>query len=1021
MKTLRFRRARALATVALLALASACGGGSNDVELATPGATSKMHVITCNLGCSGPAEGSKTCATSDVFVNQTLAFEFNKPIDPQSIASGGLRLTNLQSGEAAPGLIEIDPSNPRRLTYRPSITLDDFGQLVPGFVAGEAYRMFVRGSGAGPRIRATDGSPNVTTIDCFVIASKGVLDLEPGAPQATVFIDVYDPLTNEVTSTLLADGQVDVPLTARVRVEFDQIMSASTLIELVGSTSPSVRVRFDEDGDTSTPNDQVPLPGQFAIDFDEKATRTQLVFAPNGPLPSAGTGPLTHRVVVEVGVNAKDIAGTALAAATKAVFTPLAVPIPTETVRETFQSDVPIALRSSSAVAEPLAVLPGGSLRGRVLPGVAGGNGELGDVVVRAGETLVLSTGPDVVTRFGPNFENGAVDAFGAPSIEPEEIVAYQVRAQVLVDAASAPSTAVVEVDDGVFEFASLVVQAGGVLTFEGDLPPRVFVRGELSIAGLVDVSGRSGGDHFSTNGLGGSGGPSRLAGGAGGDGGDRPDQPTGSQMLPTQGPTFRGFDHTAGSVVDPNGAAGVGRGGTGLGGGGGVKWPPTFPGPFVVNLGTLADASYLNILCAAVEVGAPGAGGTFASLGGNPFYSVPAQGFGIPPAPPAALPTSTVVTVDELELDPDRSGALVGGAGGGGGGAGIQGTTTNGIATNNCIPPGQFPIKQITGYLDASGGAGGSGGGALQLQSGRSIVISGLVDASGGNGAGIPFCVPVNDGCWTAPGGGGSGGALLLQTPLLSLFDATVVLDVSGGLGGVNGNTLSRGGSGGAGVVEVQAQPSLTVSSVQPRLAPTLGGAGQPLAMDVLEVEPFAPPTTGPGLLSGFTTCWIVPDAGLFGFSFVDDDTSASDPSQWIYSWNLVLELDTGELVNWRGDSGSITDEFDVDFETLVGRDLGTSPLVVRFQGVRANAAIQNKCTFDALDPIGGAEVDSVTPWLASPGELDTYWPGLVAQELADARRPNAMRMQVVFDPTAPFADRIVSVVEFTFEVQPR
>ena len=1010
-----------MAIAALLAFASACGGSSNDAELAVPGATSKMHVITCNLGCSGPAEGSKICSTSDVFVNQTLAFEFNKPIDPQSIASGGLRLTNLQSGELAPGLIEIDPSNSRRLTYRPSITLDDFGQLVPGFVAGEAYRLFVRGSGAGPRIRSTDGSSNVSTIDCFVVASKGVLDLQPGAPRASVYVDVYDPLTNEVTSSFLADGEVDVPLAARVRVEFDQTMSASSLIELVGNTSPSVRVRFDEDGDTSTPNDQVPLPGQFAVDFDEEQSRTQLVFVPNGQLPSAGTGPLRHRVVVEVGTNAVDIAGSALQAPVSAVFTTQAVPIPTEIVRETFQAVVPIAPRSSSAIAEPLAVLPGGSLRGRVLPGLAGGSGELGDVIVLEGETLVLSTGPDIVTRFGPNLVTGPVDAFGLTTSEPDEIVAYQVRAQVLVDAGVDASTAVLEVDDGVFEFASLDVRGGAVLTFEGDLPPRVFVRGEMSIAGRVDVSGRSGGEHFSTNGLGGSVGGSRIGGGAGGDGGDRPDQPAGSQMLPLQGPSFRGFDHPTGVVVEPNGVAGVGRGGTGSGGGGGVKWPPTFPGPFVINLGTLANASYLNLLCAAVEVGAPGAGGTYATLGGKPLYSVPSPAFGVPPAPPPAVPNNQIVTVDELELDPDRGGALIGGAGGGGGGAGIQGTTTNGVAANNCIPPGSFPVKQITGYLDASSGAGGSGGGALQLQSGRSIAITGLVDASGGNGAGFPLCTPVNDGCWMAPGGGGSGGALLVQTPLLSLLDATVVLDVAGGSGGVNGNTLSRGGAGGAGVIEVRAQPTLTAGGLLQHLAPALGGAGQPLVLDVLEVQPFSPPTIGPGLLTGFTTCWIVPEAGLFGYSFVDDDFSAMDPQQWSYAWNLVLELDTGELVNWRGDSGSITDEFDVDFETLVGRDLGSSPLVVRFQGVRANAPIQNKCTYDASDAFSGAEPDSLTAWLPSPGGLDTYWSGLVTQEIADARRPNALRMQVVFDPTAPFAERIVSVVEFTVEVQPR
>jgi hypothetical protein len=1025
MKSSRFLHLAVPALLTSALLLAGCGGPSNeDSTGVVTGATSSLHIISCSLGCSGPIDGTKSCTISDVFQNQTLTIEFNRPVDPNSVSLSSVRVTNFATGDVPPALVRVDPQNPRRVTYRPTIAIDDFGQYVPGFEAGEAYRVFVRGSGSGARIRATDGSPNITTLECFVVATKGLLDLQPGAPQASVFVDVLDGAGGSATS-FLADGSVDVPLASRVRILFDEIMDAATLIDVVNGTSPAVRVRFDEDGDTATPNDQVALPGTFAIDFDEVAGTTELLFLPNPSLPSAGTGAELHRVVVDVLTTARDLAGDALTEPVRAVFTPQALPIPPVSLVETFEDFVPIAFAASSAVPEPLAILPGGSLRGRVLPGIAGGSGRLGDLVVRGGQTVVLGTGPDLVSRFGARLETGAVDDQGFATLEPDEIAAYHVRTQVLdnyTTDGNAPGAAAIEVADGLFEFASLVVEPGGVLSFEGENPPRLFVRGEVLVAGTIDVSGRSAPEHFSTAGFGGSVGGTRLGGGGGGDGADRPDQPAGSQMLPTQGPSFRGFDHAPGAVVVADGAAGGGRaGGSEGGGGGGVRWPPVFPGPFVVNMGTLVNSSYLNLLCAAVEVGAPGAGGTYATVGSVGTYSTPAPAFGIPPAPPVAPVSPSVRTVDTLDLDPEVGGVLEGGAGGGGGGAGIQGTTTNGVAANNCIPSGAFPIKQITGYLDASGAAGGSGGGALALQSGRALAISGLLDASGGSGGSMPLCQPANDGCWAAPGGGGSGGALLLQAPRLTLSGAGASLDVSGGLGGVNGNTLSRGGNGGVGVVEVRTSEPIAEAAVLAELLPSLGGLGAPAVHDVLEIATFVPPAAGPGVLSGFTTCWIVPEAGLFGYDFAQDDVSDPDPAQWRFAWNLKVELDTGEVVDWRGDSGSITDEFDVDFATLVGNDLGSSPLVVRFQGVRANGPIQQPCTFDATAPLGVAEPDSITPWVESIGELDDYWPTVAAPEVADARRPNAFRVQFVFDPTAPYAERIVSVVQLAVEVQPR
>ncbi|MEP6866513.1 MAG: hypothetical protein ABJE66_38205 [Deltaproteobacteria bacterium] len=76
----------------------------------------------------------------------------------------------------------------------------------------------------------------------------------------------------------------------------------------------------------------------------------------------------------------------------------------------------------------------------------------------------------------------------------------------------------------------------------------------------------------------------------------------------------------------------------------------------------------------------------------------------------------------------------------------------------------------------------GSAGGGAIQISSRGSITVHGTVDASGSNGA---F---VEDGQQTlcggmSPLGGGSGGAILLEAPVVSLA-ATAILDAHGGDG---------------------------------------------------------------------------------------------------------------------------------------------------------------------------------------------------------------------------------------------
>lgn len=1032
-RTVDVQPLRAAALVPLiLAFLAGCGGpAAEDTSDAVPSSTSAMHLISCTLACNGPIAGPVGCTITEVFVNQSLSFEFNRPVNPASLSSSSLRVSKFSNDDVPPALIRIDPGNPRRVVYTPRVAFVDSGNVVPGFEAGESYRVVIRGVATGPRITSVSGSSNITSVDCFIVASKGILDLQPGPASAQVIVEEIAPATGQILDSYIADGAIDVELDSRIRIEFDQIMDAASIVNISEGTSPSVQVRFDKDGDVNTPADQVPLPGSFGVQFDDVAGTTALVFRPEPRLPSAGSNPLEiHRVVVNVGSSISDLGGELLTQSTSALFTPLAIDIPSVLSRDTFQGIQPINAGASSALAEPTAFVGGGGERGRVVPVLAGGSGRHGELFVRGGETVVLGTGPVLVSRFGPELTTRGVDAFGASTTDEDDIVAYEVRAQPIDDYmvdGVLPGELAVEVDDGVFEFASLVIDAGGRLVFEGTNPARLFVRGVCRVDGTLDAGGRDAVDQASTVGLGGDGGPDRVGAGAGGDGGDRPDQPAGSQLTSAQGPEFRGFDHPDGTPIVRDGAAGGGRGGAPPGtigaGGGGAAWPPMLPGPSIVQLGSIADTNYLNALCASVIVGAPGAGGSHVTSGTTAFWSVPSAAFGVPPEPPMAPIDSDLVRAFEVLLDPDRGGQLIGGAGGGGGGVGMQGTTTNGNPSNSCIPAGPFPLKRVTAYLDASGAAGGGGGGALQLHVGRMLSASGRISVAGGDGGGFPVCsVPnMSDHCWAAPGGGGSGGALLIQARELDLGTATDVFDVSGGSAGFNGNTLSAGGHGGVGMIHFELPVAPTPAEVAALLEPDVGGVGEPALADVILSAALSDPTTGPARRSGFTSCWLVPDGGLFGFDFVEDDLASSDPEEWILGWNARVELDTGEVVDWRGDSGPVTTDFGSDFETLVGSSLGSAPLVVRFQGIRFTSPVGFPCESDLTQIGGTSEPDSITPWVEHPSELNSYWALVAGQSLADLRRPNAVRAQFVIDPDAPFADRIVSVVEFEVLVQPR
>ena len=178
----------------------------------------------------------------------------------------------------------------------------------------------------------------------------------------------------------------------------------------------------------------------------------------------------------------------------------------------------------------------------------------------------------------------------------------------------------------------------------------------------------------------------------------------------------------------------------------------------------------------------------------------------------------------------------------------------------------------------------------------------------------------------------------------------------------------------------------------------------------------------SGPEGLSGAVSAWIQPAGKFFGLQFVADDFS--NPANPIFGWDFDIVLSTpgSQPFSYR-DASDPANPFGVSVESLLGTDLGgssPSPLVVRFQGVHANEPLANPTAVDLEDSASGIDPDSVTAWVRSPAELNTYWasalPGNPA--LALARQPNMVRFQVIFDGHAPLSGLLAGITNFGIDV---
>ncbi len=989
----------------VLAGAAGCGGGGGG----SSGFGSGMTIQSCSLSCSdsaGNPGAQVSCGVTNVKVNQEVRVTFSSPVDPITVTNNTFQMVELGTGKTPAGTFALDSRDARVLIYRPQLTFDSTGNPIFGLSEGRSYQLKVPGlvlDPLGPYIRNLVGTPNTTRLQCTLMAS-GIADPKPGRPRVAVTIDRvtgYDAngQPNAFQLNFPAPGATNVFRATPVRLVFDDVMNPATLANPVTGSSSFIRAFVDADGNLTTTNDRVRISGAFSVTIDQLSLRTTVIFTPSGGLPSAGSDALNLRkVVLDLSSQISDIGGQLLVNPGAIAFTSEQIPQDPLVVSEVFPDNSgEDAARSGS---------PWGN--GILAPGVGGGSGRLGDLIVAPGSVVELDTDSE-------DFSGLSLETFNPANVidRPVNLV----------------------ITDGIFEFARLRVDSGGVLRFKGSKPARLYVRGEAQVSGVIDVSGTSGRLQRSDFLAGGAGGASGPSGGAGGRGGSRPDGlafagtfnnvPIGGEPNPGVGPSNVRDPATYVFVNGQNGAgvlfpSTIAPGATLRGGGeGALAWPqPTAANPNVYMPQNPTDLGGLQTekaqLCQYLIAAASGGGGSNAIPGGLgqaiPFLPPSAPTTLAPPAPGGG---DLLVGALERTLSPDL-GLLRGGGGGGGGGAHLQLTQVNGTPTIDCSTPLSGVVLSVSSYVAHSSAGGGGGGGGLQFVAGRRILQTGVVDASGGDGGSGTFpprAIAPSD--LAQGGGGGAGGGVLMQAPLIQISGIPNRIVFSGGVGGDGSGQAfapvvpARGGRGSPGLLRMEAITPLVRAVELTKISPTASELsaqyGNAVTMeDIFSIDTWTPSTVAPSGWSGAQSCWVRPTGTFFRLLFADDSAGLG--------WDMRLRI-AGQAnpQSFRGTN----DLFPAPLEQVFGADFGTSPVVVRFQGARVTGALADPCAVvesGSASPLAGG---SLTDWVRHPSDLSNFH----GQE---ALTPNMFRFVILWDRSQPEFAQIESIEDLTVSIQP-
>ena len=361
--------------------------------------------------------------------------------------------------------------------------------------------------------------------------------------------------------------------------------------------------------------------------------------------------------------------------------------------------------------------------------------------------------------------------------------------------------------------------------------------------------------------------------------------------------------------------------------------------------------------------------------------------------APVLAAPDENNTGYAQRTLDWTQ-GFLLGGSGGGGGGLHPYDTRSNLGFSQSCPNPLDVAIAYAV-WRDHSGARGGDGGGALHIAAGKRIRINGIVELSGGDGVSSTGGSAVDPGRFAMPGGGGSGGALRVQAPVVQISPVAGRIDVSGGNGGAGSwSPTVFGGDGSMGLVRIETGVTVMAhEDVAESISPYLGDGTAPFdnldkSLDFLSVDSggFTAQTQRPDSICGSVSCWLELPPGFSTVEFAEDDLAGP-------GWDLDVIWQPGATesnVPYRADSATFgVGGFEAAFGNILGEaGLPGSPIVVRFQGARTSAALGNPCNVAITGASSEIISNSLTPWVDHPAKLN-------------GSASNIIRYTIMFDNT--------------------
>ncbi|MBI5852246.1 MAG: hypothetical protein HZB39_14625 [Planctomycetes bacterium] len=725
------RRLLVLSTVAAALVLPACSGGKTGASgsggSVTCGQQGSFCLVTCNLGCT--LTGG--CGITDIAQNQPLVFTFSRDVDPRTVDFTTFSLKTV-NGEEPVGQFVVENQT---VSFLPDVRIVQ-GQTFFGFAPNLDYILTLPGGpAAASAILSTSGERLQHDYTCTLRITRGVVDLDQRAPEATLATPA---------------STFNVPRDTPIILEFSELIDFSPFFNAIAGDEPiKYRVRRSRMSSGNilvcdTGSRVFSLQGAPRLVNDIVRSRTVASFTPQETLPPGAC------VEVEVTGRVTDLSGRSANPQTFR-FT-LVEGASTEVSRSfDFQNDDLLDRQRS-----------GGSWSGgaATFPRL-GGDGRHGDFMISDGQRVtdtywIFRTDSQVITR------------------KPTSTIAQDET-----------------VTDGNFYFTNFIVPVGVTVEWLGTRPLKLHVRGECRIEGTMIGAGKAPSATYSvkaptgwtTGGwpgqAGGGSGPGGGAGGNGAFGCDGTGNPNQAAFN-----NFNGLDGEA--LVVPAGHPLFGTV-AGTRGRGGLLWPShgahallifNDPGSFNFNLDVAAGGSGGGFVTAGgdgvvnaagnvnnpnpntnpLRMGPPSAGGSLVAFGALPNGVSSSDYFVVGGAGGGGGPSHTVFA-QIGELFKYRSGA----AGGGGGGAmrlRVGGRFEMLAAASFDFRGGSANTISLAAAntSGASGVAGGGAGGSLLLQFASSFDLNGRIDIRGGAGGRYVSAV------FRADPVGGSGGAGFLR-----------------------------------------------------------------------------------------------------------------------------------------------------------------------------------------------------------------------------------------------------------------